>query len=79
MDIATRSRSILATMAASIITAAIVAATPALAQTVKIGVTGALTGPYNEFGEGVRRGALLAIERWNAKGGVLGRQVQHVR
>lgn len=76
MDIATRSRSILATMAASIIIAGIVATAPALAQTVKIGVTGALTGPYNEFGEGVRRGALLAIERWNARGGVLGRQIE---
>lgn len=45
-------------------------------ETIKIGNTGALTGPYNEFGEGVRRGILLAIDRINAKGGVLGRKVE---
>lgn len=46
------------------------------AQTVKIGNTGALTGPYNEFGEGTRRGIELAIDRINARGGVLGRKVE---
>lgn len=76
MDISRRPRAILTTIAASTVAAGIAIATPASAQTVKIGATGALTGPYNEFGEGVRRGALLAIERWNAKGGVIGRQVE---
>lgn len=51
-------------------------ATGAAAQTVKIGNTGALTGPYNEFGEGTRRGIEIALERINAKGGVLGRKVE---
>ena len=46
------------------------------AQTIKIGNTGALTGPYNEFGEGTRRGIELAIDRINARGGVLGRKVE---
>lgn len=44
--------------------------------TIKIGNTGALTGPYNEFGEGVRRGIVIAIERINARGGILGRQAE---
>ena len=44
--------------------------------TIKIGNTGALTGPFNEFGEGVRRGIILAIDRINAKGGILGRKVE---
>ena len=44
--------------------------------TIKIGNTGALTGPYNEFGEGTRRGIVLAIDRINAKGGILGRKVE---
>lgn len=48
----------------------------ASAQTIKIGNTGALTGPYNEFGEGTRRGIELAIDRINARGGVLGRKVE---
>ncbi|TXL74324.1 amino acid-binding protein [Vineibacter terrae] len=76
MNAQTRSRPVLTALAAAAVAAAMSTALPALAQTVKIGTTGALTGPYNEFGEGVRRGALLAIERWNAKGGVLGRQIE---
>jgi len=44
--------------------------------TVKIGFTTALTGPFNEFGEGMHRGVVLAIEKRNREGGVLGRQVE---
>lgn len=43
---------------------------------VKIGFTGALTGPYNEYGEGLRRGITLAVEEWNKRGGVNGRKVE---
>ncbi len=45
-------------------------------QTVKIGMTTALTGPYNEYGEGARRGVELAIEKWNAKGGINGKKIE---
>ena len=31
------------------------------AETIKLGFTAALTGPFNEFGEGIRRGAELAV------------------
>ncbi len=51
-------------------------AASATAETVKIGTTGALTGPYNEFGEGARRGVELAVDRWNAQGGLLGDKVE---
>jgi len=47
-------------------------------ETIKLGFTGALTGPYNEFGEGLRRGIMIAVEEANAKGGVNGRQVELV-
>jgi len=43
---------------------------------IKLGMTAALTGPFNEFGEGIRRGATLAVEEWNRKGGVNGRKVE---
>ena len=76
MDVSTRSRRMVSAIVASAAAIGFALATPAAAQTVKVGATGALTGPYNEFGEGVRRGAILAIERWNAKGGVLGKQVE---
>jgi len=48
--------------------AAMLVAVPALAQqddTINIGMTSALTGPYNEFGEGNRRALELAVEQWN--------------
>jgi branched-chain amino acid transport system substrate-binding protein len=44
--------------------------------TIKIGLTTALTGPFNEFGEGMHRGVILAIEKRNRDGGVLGKKVE---
>jgi branched-chain amino acid transport system substrate-binding protein len=38
----------------------------------KLAVLAPLSGPVPTFGEMTRDGALLAIEQWNAKGGVLG-------
>jgi branched-chain amino acid transport system substrate-binding protein len=38
----------------------------------KLAVLAPLSGPVPTFGEMTRDGALLAIEEWNAKGGVLG-------
>jgi branched-chain amino acid transport system substrate-binding protein len=45
---------------------------------VKIGVGGPKTGPEKKNGEDLEHGAALAVEEWNAKGGVLGRQVEMV-
>jgi len=56
-------------------------ASMALAQdggTIKLGLTTALTGPYNEFGEGNKRGFDLAIDLCNANGGIDGRRVEIV-
>jgi len=52
------------------------AGSAAAQDTIKIGMTSALTGPYNEYGEGGRRGVELAIEKWNAKGGINGKKVE---
>lgn len=41
----------------------------------KIAVLAPLSGPVPTFGVSTRDGALLAIEEWNAKGGVLGMQI----
>ena len=58
-------------------TAAVFTAGPVLAaDTIKIGMSSALTGPYNEFGEGNRRGVELAVEQWNAKGGINGKKIE---
>jgi branched-chain amino acid transport system substrate-binding protein len=44
--------------------------------TIKLGMTSALTGPFNEFGEGNRRGVVIAIEEFNKKGGLNGKKVE---
>jgi branched-chain amino acid transport system substrate-binding protein len=44
--------------------------------TIKFGFTAALTGPFNEFGEGINRGAQIAVEECNKAGGIHGRMVE---
>jgi branched-chain amino acid transport system substrate-binding protein len=57
--------------------AALIAVEGAAAQeTIKVGMTTALTGPYNEYGEGAHRGVELAIERWNVRGGIDGKRIE---
>lgn len=38
---------------------------------IKIGITGPLTGPAAEAGVALKQGFILAMEEWNAKGGVM--------
>ncbi|HLO28207.1 MAG TPA: ABC transporter substrate-binding protein [Anaerolineales bacterium] len=45
---------------------------------IKVAVLAPLSGPVPTFGVSTRDGALLAIEEWNAKGGVLGRKIETV-
>ncbi len=42
------------------------------AKELKVAILAPLSGPVPTFGVSTRDGALLAIEEWNAKGGVLG-------
>jgi branched-chain amino acid transport system substrate-binding protein len=42
---------------------------------VKVAILAPLSGPVPTFGVSTRDGALLAIEEWNAKGGVLGHKI----
>jgi branched-chain amino acid transport system substrate-binding protein len=62
--------------------AATVAATLALAaqaaDPVKIGMSTALTGPYSEFGVMQKNAVDIAVEQFNAKGGIKGRPIQVV-
>ena len=46
------------------------------ADPIKVGFTTALTGPFNEFGEGYKRGIEIAIEKINKAGGVMGRPIE---
>ncbi len=45
---------------------------------IRIGVTSDASGQYANSGASDRRGMLMAIEEANARGGVLGRKVEHV-
>jgi branched-chain amino acid transport system substrate-binding protein len=44
----------------------------------KVAILAPLSGPVPTFGVSTRDGALMAIEEWNARGGVLGRQIQPI-
>jgi branched-chain amino acid transport system substrate-binding protein len=54
------------------------AAPAASSEELKVAILAPLSGPVPTFGVSTRDGALLAIEEWNAKGGVLGRQVRGI-
>lgn len=46
--------------------------------TIKIGLAGVQTGPDGEIGTAPIRGSMLAIDEWNAKGGLLGKKIEAV-
>ena len=54
----------------TILVTAVFLGSAAHAATLKIGVAGPLTGDQAAFGEMLKNGATLAVEEWNAKGGV---------
>ena len=45
---------------------------------IKIAILGPLTGDVATFGASNRDGAVMAVDEWNAKGGVLGRPIEYV-
>ncbi len=46
--------------------------------TIKVAILAPLSGPVPTFGVSTRDGILMAIEEWNAKGGVLGKQIEAI-
>jgi branched-chain amino acid transport system substrate-binding protein len=62
-------------LVALLATACAGAGAPAGGGDVKLAVLAPLSGPVPTFGVMTRDGALLAIEEWNAKGGVLGKKI----
>jgi branched-chain amino acid transport system substrate-binding protein len=49
-----------------------------LADTIKIGVHGPMTGPAAEVGRYIKNGALIAMDEINAKGGFSGKKIESV-
>jgi len=60
---------------AAMVLSACAPAGPAAQEELKVAILAPLSGPVPTFGVSTRDGALLAIEEWNAKGGVLGMTV----
>jgi branched-chain amino acid transport system substrate-binding protein len=46
--------------------------------TIQIGVVGPMTGDQSKMGMDFRNGVALAVDEWNARGGVLGKRIQMV-
>ncbi len=65
----------IATLAATV---ALGAAWSASAQDITIATIGPITGQYASFGEQMKRGAQMAVDDLNAKGGVLGHKIKLV-
>ncbi len=57
---------------------AVVAFEASAQKVLKVAILAPLSGPVPTFGVSTRDGALLAIEEWNAKGGVLGSKIQPI-
>ncbi len=51
---------------------------PAAPATIKIGLAGAQTGSDGEIGLSMLNGSKVAIDEWNAKGGVLGKKIETI-
>ena len=45
---------------------------------IKLGGVGPVTGEAATFGDSTKKGLQLAVDEWNAKGGVLGKQIKLV-
>ncbi len=67
-----------AILAVLVVLATLVAACKPAPKALKVAILAPLSGDVATFGASTRDGALLAIEEWNAKGGVLGRQIEAV-
>jgi branched-chain amino acid transport system substrate-binding protein len=69
-------KSMLGLLAASAVGVGAYGVSGAAAQEITIAVAGPITGQYAIFGEQMRRGAQMAVEDINAKGGVMGRKLK---
>ncbi len=45
---------------------------------IKIGIAGPMTGDQSKMGNDFKNGVTLAVEEWNAKGGVLGKKIEMI-
>lgn len=63
---------------AAAMVAALVAGCAKNTSEIKLGGVGPVTGEAATFGDSTKKGLTLAVDEWNAKGGVLGKQIKLV-
>ena len=51
---------------------------PAAAGTIKIAILAPMSGQVATYGASTKNGAVMAIDEWNAKGGVIGMKIEYV-
>jgi branched-chain amino acid transport system substrate-binding protein len=71
-------RTIIILLAVALVASLAVVGCKQAPKVLKVAILAPLTGPVPTFGVMTRDGALLAIEEWNAKGGVLGKKIEAV-
>jgi len=71
-------KTLIRTLMAASAVAGLTAATAAQGKPLVIGITSDASGQYANSGASDRRGMLMAIEEFNAKGGVLGRKIETI-
>lgn len=62
-------------VSAALSIAFIVACAPKVSNEIKIGAAGPMTGDQSKMGIDLRHGVELAVDEWNARGGVLGKRI----
>lgn len=73
-----RTRSVLLSVMLLVSILALSACGKAGGDAVKIAILAPMSGDVATFGQSTRDGAMMAIDEWNAKGGLLGQQIQVV-
>lgn len=61
-----------------ILFAIVLSACAKTSETIKVANLSPLTGPVPTFGESTKNGFMFAVDEWNAKGGVLGKQIEPI-
>jgi branched-chain amino acid transport system substrate-binding protein len=73
-----RRRIVKSTVAFAFVSLAVAATSASARAEIKLGVFGPMTGDAAAYGQSERQAVELALKQWNAKGGVLGQQVNAI-
>src|SRR5271156_6817068 len=78
LDKGVRKLSLFLSLAVAVVIGAFLAGCQKGPDTIKIGLAGVQSGSDAQIGLTMLQGSQIAIDEWNAKGGVLGQQIQTI-